>query len=540
MKKMVLRCQSIAHLLEKATAKNVDRPLFIFEGERLSYAEVNRRVNKVANSLKGLGVKKGEKVGLMLPNGLEFPITWLAIAKLGAVMVPINTKYQEHDLLYVINDSEASCMIIHQDFLPILEKVKRKATELMEVCVVGRAPRGFHSFDEMGRNASDQFTIETIGEEDLLNIQYTSGTTGFSKGCMLTHRYWMLLGKLIHDFLGLKPDDVCMTAQPFYYMDPQWNVIMCIFAGIPLVIMPRFSVSNFWPTIKENNVTVFYLLGTMPLYLLSRNVDELEKNHRVRAVVCSGINPKFHETLEKRFNCPWREAFGMTETGIDLYVPFKDFECVGSGAMGLPVPSKEARVVDNEDNEVSSGEIGELVVRGEPMMLGYWKKPEANEDIFRGGWFHTGDLAYKDEKGSFHWVGRIKDMVRRSAENISAAEVEGVLALHEKVKLAAVIPVPDLLREEEVKAYLILKEGENKETVPPREIIEFAKTKLAAFKVPRYIEYVDDLPKTPSEKVEKHKVIKAKDDLRLDSYDVERGIWLTELVLEEIKKEEKS
>lgn len=540
MEKMVLRYQSIGHLLEKAVAQNVARPFFIFEGKRLSYAEVNRRVNKVANSLKGLGVKKGKKVGLMLPNGLEFPITWLAIAKLGAVMVPINIKYQEHDLLYVINDSEASYLVIHQDFLPILEKVKRKATELMEVCVVGKAPSGFISFDEMERNASDLFTIETVGEEDLVNIQYTSGTTGFSKGCMLTHRYCMLLGKLIHDIAGLMPDDVAMTAQPFYYMDPQWNVIMCMFAGIPLVIMPRFSVSNFWATVKENNVTFFYLLGTMPLYLLSRNADELEKNHRVRAVVCSGIIPKFHEILEKRFNCPWREAFGMTETGVDLYVPFEDIECVASGSMGSPVPTKEVRVVDNGNNEVSNGEIGELVIRGEPMMLGYWKKPEANEEIFRGGWLHTGDLAYKDKKGHFHWVGRIKDMVRRSAENISAAEVESVLALHEKVKLVAVVPVPDYLHGEEVKAYLILKEGENKETVPPREIIEFAKTKLAAFKVPRYIEYVYDLPRTPSEKVEKHKVLKAKDDLRLDSYDVERGIWITELVLEEIKKEEKS
>ena len=166
-------------------------------------------------------------------------------------------------------------------------------------------------------------------------------------------------------------------------------------------------------------------------------------------------------------------------------------------------------------------------------MLGYWKKPEATAEILRDGWCHTGDLAYKDEKGYLHLVGRIKEMVRRGAENISTAEVEGVLAEHDKIVLSAIVPVPDPLRGEEVKAYVVLKKGETKNTVPPREIIAFAKSKLARFKVPRYIEYADDLPRTPSERVEKHKLIRAKEDLRLDSYDAEKDIWITRSMIED-------
>lgn len=520
-----LRWPSIGHLLEQAAIRHQDKTLFVYGGKRLSFGEVNRRVNRAANALKSLGVAKGDRVSVMLPNGFDFPITWLAIGKLGAVMVPTNVTYQEHDLEYILTDSEASAMVIHQDYLPVLEKVRGKVPGLREVAVLGEAPSGYHSYTAATDAASDAFTIEDVGENDLVNIQYTSGTTGFPKGCMLTHRYWLLFAEIVPDYLKIHPDDVTLTAQPFYYMDPQWNVVICLAHGIPLVIMHRFSPSQFWQTVKENDVTFFYVLGTMPFYLMKQKENpELEQNHKLRFVICSGIYPEFHETFEKRWNVPWREAFGMTETGVDLLVPLDDTDSVGSGAMGAPVRTKEAKVVDADDNEVPDG-VGEMVLRGEPMMLGYWKKPEATAEAMRGGWFHTGDLVYKDEKGYFHWVGRIKDMVRRSGENISTAEVEGVLVQHDRIKLAAVVPVPDELRGEEVKAYIVLQEGETKETVPPEEIVAFARERLAYFKVPRYIEYVDDLPRTPSERVEKHKLIAAKEDLRVGSYDAVDKVW---------------
>jgi len=539
MERRQLRWRSLGHLLEEAATEHGDRPLFIFEGETASFREIDRRVNRVANGLRGLGVSKGDRVAVMLPNGFEFPVTWLAVAKLGAVMVPVNINYREHDLTYILSDSQAETIVIRDQYLPVLEAARARAEDLERVVVLGEAPDGCVSYRDLESTGPSDFAVTDVGEDDLMNIQYTSGTTGFPKGCMLSHRYWLLLGSLLGEFLHARPDDVDLTAQPFYYMDPQWNSVVCIMYGIPLVIVPRFSPSTFWQTVRSHDVTFFYVLGTMPYYLLNQPENpDLEQNHKLRVVFCSGINPQHHELFERRWNVPWREGFGMTETGCDMGVRLEDSARTGTGALGDPVPTKEIRVVDADGNELPPGEPGELVIRGEPMMLGYWRKPEATAAALRDGWMHTGDLAVRDERGDIRLVGRIKDMVRRSGENISATEVEGVLVEHPDVAVAAVVPVPDPLRGEEVKAYLLPRDGVSAADVDPQAIIDYAKQRLAYFKVPRYIEFVDDLPRTPSERVEKHRLIQANDDLRLGSYDAVRGEWITEAVLAEIRAEE--
>jgi len=527
MERWNLPWQSLGQLLESAAAEHGEKPLFFFEGQALSYADANRRVNQVANGLREIGVAMGDRVGVMLPNGLEFPITWLAIAKLGAVMVPINIHYEEHDLAYIVSDSGARTIIIRDELVPVLERARREVESLDTIIVAGQEVDGTLSYGELVEGSPDSFNITDVDENDLLNIQYTSGTTGFPKGCMLTHRYWMLLGAEISELAGFGPDDVDLTVQPFYYMDPQWNTAVCLVNGIPLVIAPKFSPSRFWPLVHEHGVTFVYMIGTMPYYLLNQLEDpRLEKTHKLRVVYCSGINPQHHELFERRWNVPWREAFGMTETGCDLAVRHDDASFTGSGALGDPLPTKEVRVVDEEGREVPAGDTGELVVRGEPMMLGYWGKPEATARTIRDGWLHTGDLAVRDHGGRIRLVGRIKDMIRRSGENISAAEVESVLMEHESIAVAAVVPVPDPLRGEEVKAYVVLRGGVTASDVEPEEIVGYCKKRLAGFKVPRYIELVADLPRTPSERIEKHKLIEAKLDLRVGSYDAVEKVWI--------------
>jgi acyl-CoA synthetase (AMP-forming)/AMP-acid ligase II len=517
---------SIGHLLEDAAARQPDDVLFIFGDERTTFGEVNRRANQLANALRGLGIAKGDRVAVMLPNGIDFPVCWLAIAKLGAVMVPTNTAYQEHDLRYVLSDSGAACIILHGDYAPRLRPLRAALPDLRHVVVLGDAAADEHSYEALTQDASDSFTIANVSHNDLLNIQYTSGTTGFPKGCMLTHDYWLLLGGMAAQFMHVQPGDVDLTAQPFYYMDPQWNTVACLIAGIPLVIMERFSASRFWATVIQHNVTFLYLLGTMPFFLLKQPENPaLEQGHKLRMIACSGIVPDFHAEFERRWNVPWREAFGMTETGVDLVVPLEDSASVGSGAMGKPVPTKEAQAVDPAGNEVADGQIGELVVRGTPMMLGYWNKPQQTAETIRDGWLHTGDLVTRDERGYYHLVGRLKDMVRRSGENIAAAEVESVLIEYPAVQTVAVVPVPDALRGEEVKAYLVLKEGHTPQTDPPAAIVGFAASKLAKFKLPRYVEYVESLPLTPSERVAKQVLISAKPDLRAGSYDMVENVW---------------
>ena len=529
MEKLAVKYNNLGDLLERSAEAYGDRPLFFFadDNQQISYAEFNRQVNRVANLLTGLGIRKGDRVSVMLPNIVEFPTIWQAIAKMGAVMVPTNDSYQSADLKYVLNDSGARLIFMHRDYYPVLEGIRDECEALEQVVMLGgEPPPGAVDFAAAVASAPDSFDALAVGLEDLVNIQYTSGTTGFPKGCMLTHKYWLQLGQAASEYVTIQPDDRDLCAQPFYYMDAQWNTVLCMMHGIALVVMRRFSSSRHWKVCKEYQVTFFYCIGTMPVYLAGVPDDpENEQQHKLRAVICSGIYPQLHEYFETRWNVPWREAFGMTETGVDLMVPLEDTGCVGSGAMGMPIPSKEAKVVDENFAEVPRGKVGQLVVRGEPMMLGYWNKPAATAEVLRAGWLHTGDLAYVDEKGYFHWVGRLKDMVRRGGENISSAEVESVLMEYSEVKLAAVVPVPDPVRGEEVKAYIVLKDGETKESVPPQVLVDFAAGKLSAFKVPRYIEYKADLPRTPSERVEKYRLIKEKEDLRQDSYDAVDKTW---------------
>jgi len=520
-----MKWRSLAHLLEDAAERFGEKPLFIFEDQPFSFAEVDRLANKTANVLRSFGVGRGDRVAVMLPNGVDFPIVWFALAKLRAVIVPVNINYHDHDLTYTLEDSQSGFFIVHEDYAGQWQRLRNHLPCVGETFIVGASTQGA-AWRQRIDSAGEDFDSSEAESDDLVNIQYTSGTTGFPKGCMLTQKYWLQIGQVAADYFQLTPGECNLTAQPFYYMDPQWNAAACLIGGAPLVILPRFSPSHFWGEVIRHNVTVLYLIGTMPFFLSKMPEDPLlEHGHKLRVILCSGIHPKFHAGFERRWGVPWREAFGMTETGVDLIVPLDDVLSVGSGAMGRPISTKQARVVDAEGNDVPEGGVGELILRGEPMMLGYWNKPEATAETMRNGWLHTGDMVTKDAKGYYHWQARLKDTIRRAGENVSAVEVEGVLMEHPAVKMAAVVPVPDELRGEEVKAYIVLKPGYTPGSTPPETILDYAREQLAYFKVPRFIEYVDDLPRTPSERVEKHKLVKMKPDLRVGSYDSVDHVW---------------
>ncbi|MFN8575081.1 MAG: AMP-binding protein [Gemmatimonadaceae bacterium] len=523
-----LLAPSLAHLLRTQAGRIGANELLRFEGQQMTFTEVDVRSNQLARVLQAGGIAPGDRVAVMLPNGLEFPVAWLAIAKARAVMVPINTQYRAHDLAYTLADSGARLLLADESYVAAVKEVEGRCPALQAVQVVQRGAMVSADAGAFARHVHTQptdFDLTDICATDLLNIQYTSGTTGDPKGCMLTNEYWVRLAERSSRFSGMSADDVALTAQPFYYMDPQWNVGMCLVAGCPLVILPRFSASTFWKSVKDSGATFFYVLGTMPVFLLKQPVDPaVERGHRVRFVACSGIVPQLHRAFEERWGVPWREAFGMTETGVDLAVPVQDTDCVGSGAVGRPVDGKEARIVDAEGRVLGDGAVGELCVRGTGMMLGYWNKPAATAERMRDGWLHTGDLAFRDDRGYYHLVGRLKDMIRRGGENISAAEVEGVLAQHPAVRGAAVVPVPDELRGEEVKAYVQLQPDHP--AVEPLAIVEFVRQHLAAFKAPRFVEFVDEFPRTPSERIAKHVLVASKPNLREGSYDALTGTWL--------------
>ncbi|WP_246179110.1 AMP-binding protein [Actinomadura decatromicini] len=505
-------------LLRARAEADGDRVLFRFAGTETTVARVEDLTNRLADVLAAHGVRRGDRVAVMLDNGVGFPVAWLAIAKLGAVIVPVNPGYRSADLAHVVRDSGAVLALAGTAAAAeALLALEFGEVGLLDPADAGPAPeaaRAAGAFDAGAETAevSGARELPDISWDDLVNLQYTSGTTGFPKGCMLTHRYWLHLAELAADIASVTTDDVDLTAQPFYYMDPQWNTVLCLLTGIPLVILPRFSASGFWPSVREHGATFFYVLGTMPLLLLKQPPDpELDRSHRVRLVLCSGITPALHATIEERWGAPWREAYGSTEAGVVLAVPPEDTACVGTGAMGRPVPGKEAKIVREDGTDAADGEVGEIVARGEPTLTGYWNR---DEPLFRDGWYPMGDLGYRDERGHYHLVGRLKEMIRRGSENIAAAEVEAVLTGHPAVRAAAVVPVPDDLFGEEVKAFV-----QPAGPVEPGELVAYVRARLADFKTPRFVEFVEEFPMTPSERIAKHLLPAGRDG----AYDAREG-----------------
>jgi crotonobetaine/carnitine-CoA ligase len=504
----------LVQLVTRAAGLWPAKTAWVFDetGERFTFADVDTRTSQIAVALRGIGVEPGDRVAVMLRNQPEFPLIWLALAKLGAMLVPININYREFDGAHVLAHSGARFAVATDEFAGLLRKIAPE-TELERVLTVTELSDGLVK-------TTERFSTDP---ERPVNIQYTSGTTGAPKGCVLPNRYWTTLANsLAQDFPAVGDNDVLLTAQPFHYIDPQWNVALGLASGATLVVLDRFHPKTFWAKVREHEVTWFYCLGLMPTLLLRLPPTPEDTRHKVRAICASAIPRELHTELEARWGVPWFEAFGMTETGGDIRMAAEDHdELVGTGCIGRPSRDREVMIADAAGKPLPRGETGELVIRGIGLMHGYHNDPEATAKAFDGGWFHTGDLASMDAEGRVYYVGRTKDMIRRSGENVSADEVERALMLHPDVKLAAVIAVPDELRGEEIKA-CIVREGENS---PPDELADFCAGKLAYFKVPRYWAFADALPMTPSERVAKGELRKA-DDLLAGSYDRVAARWL--------------
>jgi crotonobetaine/carnitine-CoA ligase len=508
---------SIREAFQESLARTPDKAFYLFKDQQITYQEFWETVNRVANGLLSLGVKKGDKVAILLPNRLEFPYSWLAANIIGAVMVPVNARFVDEEVKYVVGHSESSVLITSSDHAELVAHIRKDLPALDKVINVdGTADMESVAFSDLLGSPMGLRPIDVRAEDEAV-ILYTSGTTGMPKGCLATHEYYLNLGDIQGRLFQLTSEDCVFTAQPFYYMDPQWNTIMVMLYNATLALAERFSTSSFWDQIRRYGVTCFYCIGSMTSFLYNMPPSELDRQHDLRMVMTSGIPPRIHEAWEERFGVPVHEIYASTETTADIAVHPGTDRKVGTACIGRPVYYREARIFDDNDVEVPQGEIGEIVLkRGQGMMKEYYKDPEATQRAFRGGWFHSGDLGYVDEDRDFHFVGRKKDIIRRGGENISAASIEHVLMTHPKILDAAAIPVPDKIRGEEVKVYVVPKPGEE---ITCEEITEFCQENMAAFKVPRYIELRDSLPKTPSERVQKQKLIEEKADLTQGCYD---------------------
>ncbi len=488
--------------IEQVAARNGDAVAWITidgEGRDLTYREVADSSARAGSAFHGLGVRKGEHVGVMLPNGPEFLIAWLGLAQIGAVLVPINTKLTAHETEHVLAGGDVGFVLAADECLELLRATPRGSAIMRSgrYAIAGQADPA-HRWQDLMEAASVDFEAPTpVGLDDPITILYTSGSTGKPKGCVHTHRYWLTLGKVKAALLPKCKRILCEL--PFYYMSPYYRFSAASFQAAAICVPPGPSLSKFYERITRYDIDVVWIGDPMATTAISAGPID----HKLVYASLYGLKKELHRPLEAALGIPVREAFGMTEVGAGLYVPEAAGAMSGSGSCGIPAPYRECIVADEDGTELPRGQIGELLIAGPGLFSGYYKNPEANAAAFWGKWFRTGDLARVDENGFFYIVGRIKEMIKRSSENIAAQEVESVIYSLPQVLEVAVVAYPDSKRGEEVKACIVLKEGFDLTDLPPEAIIARCEERLAAFKVPRYIQYYSELPKTSSQKIAK-------------------------------------
>ena len=518
---------NLGTLLDQAIARFGDRPAWIAmedTGPDLTYRELGALVARTANAFRAAGVRKGTHVGIMLPNVPQFLAGWLALARLGALMVPINPSYTPDELHYMLSDGDAEFLLIDRARLANLQAIADRPGVPPPGAVMvwgGAADGGYHDWSKLLAAASDRFTAgDPVALDDIVNIQYTSGSTGFPKGCLLSHRYWLTMGRVKSAVWPTFERIQCDL--PFYYMGPMWRFSVAAFQGAALCVPPAYSLTRFVERLRHYRIDFGWM--TDPVAMLPETPEEGDNSLKLIAIF--GMSQPLRAAVARRFKVPVRDSYGMTEIGSGLYVPMDADDVAGTASCGIPAPFRRCMIADDTGKPVPQGEVGELCVSVPGILQGYYKKPEATENAFwNGTWFRTGDLFRQDENGCFYIVGRIKDMIRRSAENISATEVEAALSTMPQVQEAAVVGVKDAKRGEEVKACIVLKPEWTPQTATPQMVVEHCRQHLAKFKLPRYVQFYLELPKTGSNKIAKKQLTDGGGQPQTETFDTVEGAW---------------
>jgi long-chain acyl-CoA synthetase len=520
--------RNIRELLEARVKQSPDKIFLLLESDdrAFTYREFDKEVNRAARMLLSLGAAKGERVSLYLTNRAEYLIFYFACFKTGAWAGPINAHLKPQEIEFIIANCEAGTIVTQPDLYPNLSETQARASSLPNVVMIEddgqwTATAG-GSFSESADDSQPQVsddeapTADIFGDEDISGddeavIIYTSGTTGKPKGVLLTHGNILSNARQIAEWLDLTASDRALMIMPLFHVNALMTTCMAaLWAGASVTLAPRFSASRHWETISHFGVTYFGSVATM-LSLLNHTYPDgapagLDIS-RLRFALCGSapIPVEVMKRFEALFDCPVIEGYGLSEsTCRSTFNPIDGRRRAGS--VGLPI-GNEMRILDETDSELGPDQVGEIALRGPNIMKGYYKNPKATEAAFRSGWFHTGDLGYRDRDGFFYVVDRKSDMIIRGGENIYPREIDEVLYQHPKVKDAATIGAPDPLYGEEVKSFVVLREGCE---ASEEEIKEFCRARLADFKCPKAIEFLDDIPKGPTGKLLKRELANRK------------------------------
>jgi long-chain acyl-CoA synthetase len=496
--------QNLTSLLHQRVRENPQKQFLFSEadGRVFTYAEFEQVVNATAALLAAHDVARGDVVSLLMPNSVEYIIAYFACWQLGALAGPINSLLKEDETAYVINNSEAKAIVLGTEFRERIQNIRDQLPHLKSVITFDDAAESTKMLPAADTEASPALT-----RDDEAIIIYTSGTTGKPKGCLLTHGNLIANARQISQWLRFTNEDRLLTVMPLFHMNAvSVTTMSALYAGGSTVVSPKFSASRFWQIISDYQITSFGSVATMLSMLLSMYPDGVPaglNTSQLRFAMCGSapVPAEVMQRFEETFNCLVIEGYGLSESTCRSTFNPPD-KRRRPGSCGLPI-GNEMRVVDEDDREVADGELGEIVLRGENILKGYYKNEAATADAFRNGWFHTGDVGYRDTDGFYYIVDRKSDMIIRGGENIYPREIDEVLYQHPAVAAAATVGIPDQLYGEEVAAFVVLQEG--REATEP-ELIAHCQAHLADYKCPKSVRFVGDIPKGPTGKLLKREL----------------------------------
>ena len=489
---------NIVELLTSTTSRLPNQPAIHFRGNPITYKELQEKVFSVAAGLKELGVQKGTHVAIMMTNRPEYIITYFAILANGGTVVPINPTFKEKEVEYILNDSESVILITEQLTKPVVENILEEVPAIKQVILYSDTPdEQFIPWQQLETSPITEIT--PLHATDVAQIIYTSGTTGNPKGAMITHGNlnWMAITAAVYN--RLVPSDRILVVLPLFHAYAKLQGFLSpIVHGATIYLEEKFHPVETAKALAQHKITVFLGVPTMYAYFLQiPNIAELDFSS-LRTAGCGGASLP-EELLHKTnatFGVEISEGYGLTESTVMLMTTPRDLE-KKLNAVGVPLAGVDLKIVDAEGNEVGPHEVGEIIFRGPNMMKGYYKKPEETANTIKEGWLYTGDMAYKDEDGYHFIVDRKKDIIIRGGFNIYPREIEELLYQHPAVVECSVIGRPDPIFGEKTVAYVVKKDPELTE----QAVRDYCKEKIAEYKVPDYISFIEEIPKSGTGKL---------------------------------------
>jgi len=497
----------IGEMLNRSASAYPEKEAIIFNDSTLMYSELNENINRLANGLKKLGIGRGDRVMLQLVNGPEIIIAHYAIIKIGAIVVPLNVMYIAHEITYIGKDTGAKAIIVGSSFMPMFEETRPELPDLEIVVVVGDTPiDGTVLFKDLISSSTEKEDISGADDDDIVSIIYTSGTTGRPKGATQTHRSILSNVTSLCNFNQFSHKDRLLCALPLFN-NFAINVVMmsAFYLGSTLIVVDRFEAVKVWQHLTRHKATYFAGTPTMYVYLLQAYDPGRHDLAALRVVNSGGAHcpASLIKEVEKSFGIIFLDGYGQTEgCGFTTLNPIDGVRKLES--VGVPIANIRIKIVDDNFSELPTGQVGEIVERGEVFSIhGYWNLPETNKAVYEKGWFHSGDLGYLDKDGYLYVVDRKQDLILTGGANIYPVEVEEALYTHPSVAMAAVVGIPDEIKGELAKAYIVLKKSA---AATQQELIDHVRSKIAKFKAPKMVEFVSSLPQGPTGKILKREL----------------------------------